>query len=103
MCVYISYIYQVPNVTSHTLLMKFKEKDTPNTVTRGSVKAMAEILGFNETQLINYALAKLREQVMPSLPAPAPDLSPAALQAIRKRFEALEVDYKPTRTLLDGL
>ncbi|WNH54255.1 hypothetical protein [Stenotrophomonas oahuensis] len=90
-------------MSSQTLLMKFKDKDTPNTVTRSSVKAMAEILGFNETQLINYALAKLREQVMPSMPAPTPDLSPAALQAIRERFEAHEVGYKPTRSLIDGL
>jgi hypothetical protein len=90
-------------MSSQTLLMKFKDKDTPNTVTRGSVKAMAEILGFNETQLINYALAKLREQVMPTMPEPAPDLSPAALKAIRKRFETSETGYTPTRSLLDGL
>ena len=85
------------------LLMKFKEKDTPNTVTRKTVKAMAAKLGFNETQLINYALAKLREDVLPTLPEDAPELSAKAMKAIRARHGHLDAEYKPTSSLIQGL
>lgn len=85
------------------LLMKFKDKDTPHTVTRKTVKAMAEKLGFNETQLINYALARLREDVLPTLPDDAPELSAKAMKAIRARYGHLETGYEPTSSLIQGL
>lgn len=85
------------------LLLKFKDKDTPNTVTRKTVKAMASKLGFNETQLINYALAKLREDVLPTLPEDAPELSAKAMKAIRARYGRLEAEYRPTSSLIAGL
>ena len=85
------------------LLMKFKDKDTPHTVTRKTVKAMAAKLGFNETQLINYALAKLREDVLPIVPDDAPELSARALKAIRTRYRHLEADYQPTASLIEGV
>lgn len=44
------------------LLLKFKD-DTLATVSRGSVKFMARKLGFNETQVLHYALARLREEL----------------------------------------
>lgn len=44
------------------LLLKFKD-DTLATVSRGSVKLMAKKLGFNETQVLHYALARLREEL----------------------------------------
>lgn len=88
---------------SAQLLMKFKDQDTPNTVTRKTVKALAEALGFNETQVINYALAKLREEILPSIPADAPTLSPRAMKTIRAKFGHLEKEYRPTSSLIDGL
>lgn len=85
------------------LVMKFKDKDTPNTVTRKTVKAMAAKLGFNETQLINYALAKLREQLLPTLPDDAPELSAKVMNAIGARYGHLEAQYEPTSSLIQGL
>lgn len=90
-------------MSGQQLLMKFKDKDTPHTVTRKTVKAMAAKLGFNETQLINYALAKLREDVLPALPDDAPELSAKAMKAIRARYGQLEADYRPTSSLIEGL
>src|SRR6266705_5408259 len=45
------------------LLLKFKD-DTLATVSRESVKSMAKKLGFNETQVAHYALARLREELL---------------------------------------
>ena len=45
------------------LLLKFKD-DTLATVSRSSVKVMAKKLGFNETQVAHYALARLREELL---------------------------------------
>lgn len=87
--------------SSTSLLLKFKETDTFNTVTRGTVRAMAKRLGFNETQVIQYALAQLRSQV---LPAYAPDDGPvpeAMLKHIRQTID--QTQYQPTRSLLPGL
>lgn len=47
---------------STALLLKFKD-DTLATVSRSSVKVMAKKLGFNETQVAHYALARLREEL----------------------------------------
>ncbi|MHB8447846.1 MAG: hypothetical protein ACYC7G_07245 [Rudaea sp.] len=90
-------------MATQPLLMKFKDRDTPNTVTRKTVKAMAERLGFNETQVVNYALARLREDVLPTLPTDAPELSARAMKAIRARYGHLEAAYKPTSSLVKGL
>jgi len=49
------------------LLLKFKE-DTLATVSRTSVKIMAKKLGFNETQVAHYALARLREELLAKPP-----------------------------------
>lgn len=88
---------------SQPLLMKFKDKDTSNTVTRKTVQAMALKLGFNETQLIHFALAKLREDVLPTLPDDAPELSAKAMKAIRARYGNMEGGYEPSSSLVEGL
>ena len=49
--------------TSSALLLKFKS-NTLATVSRDSVKNMAKALGFNETQVLHYALARLREELL---------------------------------------
>lgn len=51
------------------LLLKFKE-DTLATVSRSTVKVMARKLGFNETQVAHYALARLREELLTSTDQP---------------------------------
>lgn len=68
------------------LLLKFKN-DTLATVSRTSVKVMAKTLGFNETQVAHYALARLREELA---------TKPARASATAWREEAnKEGDYPP--------
>jgi hypothetical protein len=44
-------------------MLNFKE-DTLTTVSRATVRALSEKLGFNETQTVLYALARLRDEVV---------------------------------------
>lgn len=44
------------------LKLNFKD-DTLTTVSRSALKALAKKLGFNETQTVLYALARLRDEV----------------------------------------
>ncbi len=44
------------------LKLRFKE-DTLTTVSRDTLKALAKKLGFNETQTVLYALARLSDEV----------------------------------------
>ncbi len=43
-------------------MVNFKE-DTLTTVSRGTVRLLSDKLGFNETQTVLYALARLRDEV----------------------------------------
>ena len=86
---------------SDALLLNFKAGETRNTVSRKTVKRLAGILGFNETQVALYALAKLREELIPAYPADAPELSMKAIKTIRGQVK--QDGYKPTRTLIPGL
>ena len=45
------------------LVLNFKE-DTLTTVSRPTLRALAKRLGFNETQTVLYAVARLREEVL---------------------------------------
>ena len=70
--------------TKDHLLLKFRARDTRTGVTRGTVKALAQELGLNETQVIHMALSRLAADV---LPAYAPDdgpLTAAQVKALRK-------------------
>jgi hypothetical protein len=49
-----------------TMLLKFKHKDTVMGVQKQTVKRMAELLGFNETDVVHYALSKLAREVIPA-------------------------------------
>jgi hypothetical protein len=44
-------------------MLNFKE-DTLTTVSRATVRTLSEKLGFNETQTVLYALARLRDEVV---------------------------------------
>ncbi len=88
---------------SQELVLKLQGKDTPSSVSRKTLKLMAATLGLDEIQLVHYALAKLREDVIRDLPSDAPELSTDALKAIRSRYGHLEHDYKPTSSLIEGL
>jgi len=49
-------------------MLNFKE-DTLTTVSRATVRALSDKLGFNETQTVLYALARLRDEVIAAEPA----------------------------------
>jgi hypothetical protein len=70
--------------TKEALLLNFKD-DTLTTVSRGTLRRLAKALGFSETQVVHFALARLRED---SLRAEAdeahPPLTKEQLNAIRK-------------------
>lgn len=54
----------MPTATSpQPLKLNFKE-DTLTTVSRDALRALAKKLGFNETQTVLYALARLRDEVL---------------------------------------
>lgn len=54
----------MPTATSQQALkLNFKE-DTLTTVSRDALKALSKKLGFNETQTILFALARLRDEVL---------------------------------------
>jgi hypothetical protein len=83
------------------LLLNFKSGETRNTVSRETVKSMATVLGFNETQVAMYALARLREEVLPAYAPDDHELSAKSIRAIRAT--ARQDGYEPTRTLIKGL
>ncbi len=46
-----------------TLLLKFKD-DTVTTVSHETFSAVAKTLGFNETQTLHFAVARLRDEIL---------------------------------------
>ncbi|MEJ7745865.1 MAG: hypothetical protein WKF61_03745 [Luteimonas sp.] len=88
-------------MATDSLLLKFKDSDTYNTVTRKTLREMARLLGYSETQVLQTALSRLRAEVLPGyLPDDGP-VPTAMIRHIRKTVD--QDDYKPTRTLLPGL
>lgn len=68
------------NVSSEKLLLKFRVKDTPFGITRGTLKALAEELGVSESKVVHMALSKFAADV---LPAYAPDDGPLTVKQIK--------------------
>lgn len=67
------------------LLLRFRQTDTQNGISRSTVEKLAEFLGFTgETQVIHYALRKLAIEVLPTYEADDGELTAAQLAAIRK-------------------
>lgn len=83
------------------LLVQFRPKDTRFGVTRRTVRNMADLLGLTDTDTLMYALARLRDQVMPAYPPDDGPLTQAQMEAIRK-IEPQD-GYRPTRSLFEGV
>ena len=67
------------------LLLRFRQTDSQNGISRSTVEKLAELLGFTgETQVIHYALRKLAKEVLPAYEADDGELTTAQLAAIRK-------------------
>jgi hypothetical protein len=85
--IYCIYTKQGPmmTVSNDSLLLKFRSRDTKSGVTRNTIKALAEELDMNETQVIHVALSKFAAEF---LPAYAPDDGPLTA----KQIKALRLD-----------
>lgn len=51
------------SATKEPLVLNFKD-DTLTTVSRSTVRVLSKKLGFNDTQTVLYALARLRDEVI---------------------------------------
>jgi len=67
-----------------SMLLKFKRKDSPLGVQKTTVKQMADLLGFNETDVVHYALSKLAKEIIPAYELDDGALTEAELKKIRK-------------------
>lgn len=47
------------------ILLRYRDKDTPYGVTRGTATRLATSLGLSETQVVHVALANLARQTLP--------------------------------------
>ncbi|HEY9035891.1 MAG TPA: hypothetical protein VIM96_04175 [Pseudomonadales bacterium] len=66
------------------VLLKFRSTDTVTGVTRSTAKKIAKELGFNETQTIHFALAKLAKEVLPAYEQDDGPLTKKEMAAIEK-------------------
>lgn len=70
---------------SNTLPLRFQERDALSRVSRESLRKLAKELGFNETQTVHFALARLRDELEArQATALTDDITPAQLAAIRR-------------------
>jgi hypothetical protein len=72
------------SVASENLLVKFRSRDTQFGVTRGTVKALAQELDVNETQVIHMALSKFAADILPAYEPDEGPLTAKQVRALRK-------------------
>lgn len=72
---------RAPNV-----ILRYRERDTPYTVSRKTTSRLADTLGMTETQVIHLALAELAARHLPRYASDEGPLDPATLSRIRKRI-----------------
>jgi hypothetical protein len=65
------------------MLLKFKRKDSPLGVQKATVKQMANLLGFNETEVVHYALSKLAKEIIPAYELDEGALTESEIKKIR--------------------
>ncbi len=66
-----------------SMLLKFKRKDSPLGVQKSTVKQMANLLGFNETDVVHYALSKLAKEIIPAYELDDGPLTESEIKKIR--------------------
>jgi hypothetical protein len=81
-----------------TMLLKFKRKDSPVGVQKATVKQMADLLGFNETDVVHYALSKLAKEIIPAYELDDGALTEFELKKIRK-LSSIDQDMVMTSAL----
>lgn len=72
------------SVVKESLLVKFRSRDTLFGVTRATVRALAQELDVNETQVIHMALARFASDVLPAYEADDGPLSAKQIKALRE-------------------
>jgi hypothetical protein len=85
---------------STQLLVNFSTGDAKHAASRPTVKRLAALLGFNETQTVLYAIARLRDDLLPAYPTDDGPVSARYLSAIKRRVH--QRNYTPSRSLFDG-
>lgn len=86
--------------TAEKMLLQFRATESANAVSRRTVRKMAEMLGFNETETALFALARLRDQLLPAYEPDEGPLSAKVIKAIKQRVP--QDDFHPTKTLFKG-
>jgi len=66
------------------ILLRYRDQDTPYSVTRETTTRMAETLGLSETQVVHVALANLARQTLPRYEADSGPLSEEQKNEVRK-------------------
>lgn len=66
-------------------------------VTRDTLKMIAETLGLTETQTMHFAMAKLRREVLPKYELDDGPVSAGTLRTIRRLVD--QEDFTPTQSL----
>ncbi len=72
-------------MSSASLLLKFRSRDTRSGVTRETVKAIAQELDVSETQVVHLALSKFAFEVLPAYEQDDGPLTPVQLTTVRKQ------------------
>jgi hypothetical protein len=66
------------------ILLRYRDKDTPYGVTRGTAIRLAASLGLSETQVVHVALASLARQTLPRYQLDEGPLTQAQMDAIER-------------------
>jgi hypothetical protein len=74
-------------LTTSSLLIKFRKRDTQFGVTRETVKAMAERFDVSETEVVQMALSRLAREEIPACEADDGPLTAPAIKELRKISE----------------
>lgn len=82
-------------------VLRFRAEDGLLSVSRATLQDMAARLQLSEVQTVQLALAQLRDEVMPRY-VPDDGEVPPEMLAFLRRIEPQD-DYRPTRSLLEGL
>lgn len=69
--------------SKNQLAFRYREIDTPMSVTRTTAKAVAQALGVDETQMVHLAIRKLAQEMLPQYPEDNGPLTAAQIAEIK--------------------
>ena len=58
------------------ILFRFRPSDSPNGISRETMAQLADYLGYNETQVMHFALKRLAQEMLPLTNATTAPLAP---------------------------